>query len=98
MSQSKEKDRSWIHTRWRPAMGWMYFTVCIFDFIIFPIFWGILQALQNGTVTAQWNPLTVIGGGLFHVAMGAVLGISAWSRGREKIEGVAESENRPQSS
>lgn len=95
MSQNKE-HRDWIQTRWRPAMGWMYFVVCIFDFIIFPVFWGILQALQNGSVTTQWSPLTVIGGGLFHVAMGAVLGISAWSRGREKIEGVADTPNRPQ--
>jgi len=34
----------------------------------------------------EWNPLTLIGGGLFHVAFGAILGASAWSHGREKVE------------
>lgn len=33
----------------------------------------------------QWNPLTLQGGGLYHLAMGAVIGITAWSRGQEKI-------------
>jgi hypothetical protein len=37
----------------------------------------------------QWQPLTLIGAGLFHMAMGAVLGITAWSRGQEKIAGCA---------
>ncbi len=78
-------NETWFNSKWRPAMAWMYFVVCIFDFIIFPILWSILQAAQNGNVTSQWGPLTVINGGLFHLAMGAVLGITAWSRGREKI-------------
>ena len=69
----------WMNRKWRPAMGWMYMIVCIFDFIIFPVLWSLLQAVQGGSVTTQWNPITLIGGGLFHVAMGAVLGIAAWS-------------------
>ena len=34
----------------------------------------------------QWNPLTLQGAGFFHIAMGAVLGISAYGRTQEKIE------------
>jgi hypothetical protein len=69
-------------------MGWMYMVVCITDFIIFPIAWSLLQASAQGVVTNQWDPLTLKGAGLFHMAMGAVLGIAAWSRGQEKIAGV----------
>lgn len=76
----------WMSSKWRPAMGWMYMAVCIFDFIIFPILWTVVQAYdQQGVVTTEWDPLTLKGGGLFHVAMGAVLGVAAWSRGQEKI-------------
>lgn len=75
----------WIEKRWRPAMGWTYMSVCIADFIIFPILWSILQAVSGGQVTSQWKPITLEGAGLFHVAMGAVLGISAFGRTREKI-------------
>ena len=79
---------SWLNSRWRPMMGWMYMVVCIFDFIIFPIAWSLLQVSAEGVVTSQWDPLTLKGAGLFHMAMGAVLGIAAWSRGQEKMAGV----------
>jgi len=82
-------NESWMNSKWRPAMGWMYMIVCIFDFILFPVLWSILQAAQGGSVTQQWEPITLYGAGLFHVAMGAVLGITAWSRGQEKIYGVS---------
>jgi hypothetical protein len=69
-------------------MGWMYMAVCIFDFILFPILWSILQASTQGNVSAPWIPLSLQGAGLFHIAMGAVLGIAAYGRTKEKIEGV----------
>ena len=90
MSKTNQKE-DWMQRRWRPAMGWMYMIVCIFDFIIFPILFTIVQFWETEAVNdafRQWQPLTLIGGGLFHVAMGAVLGISSWSRGQEKIAGV----------
>jgi len=83
------KQEDWIQTRWRPAMGWMYMVVCIFDFIVAPILWSLVQALANGSVQTQWNPLTIMGAGLFHVAMGAVLGVAAWGRTQEKVAGTA---------
>lgn len=81
-------QESWMNRKWRPAMGWTYMAICILDFAIFPIAWSILQAYADGVVTSQWDPLTLKGAGLFHMAMGAVLGIAAWSRGQEKIAGV----------
>jgi len=80
-------NSDWINKKWRPVMGWMYMVVCICDFTLFPILWSILQALSHGSVTTQWQPLTLQGAGLFHVAMGAVLGIAAYGRTKEKIEG-----------
>jgi hypothetical protein len=83
-----ENDNTdWINKKWRPVMGWMYMMVCVCDFTIFPILWSVLQALSHGSVTSQWQPLTLQGAGLFHVAMGAVLGIAAYGRTKEKIEG-----------
>jgi hypothetical protein len=73
-------------------MAVMYMCVCASDFILFPIMFTIVQfwetAVQNDAFR-QWAPLTLQGGGLFHMAMGAVLGITAWSRGQEKMAGVA---------
>ena len=80
-------DEHWINRRWRPAMGWLYMATCLFDFILFPILWSVLQALTKGSVTMQWQPLTLQGAGLYHIAMGAVLGIAAYGRTQEKISG-----------
>ena len=84
-----KESEDWINKKWRPAMGWMYMAVCVTDFIIFPIAWSILQAATNGSVTTPWQPISLQGAGLFHIAMGAVLGIAAYGRTKEKIEGAA---------
>lgn len=84
--ESKEKE-DWMQKKWRPAMGWMYMIICTLDMGIFPILWSILQTVQHQTIT-QWQPLTLQGAGLFHLAMGAVLGIAAFGRTQEKIAGA----------
>jgi hypothetical protein len=84
-----QKDEDWMQKKWRPAMGWMYMVVCMFDMVIFPVLWSILQAFQHGQVHNQWQPLTLQGAGLFHLAMGAVLGIAAFGRTQEKVAGTA---------
>lgn len=78
-------QEDWSSRKWRPYMAWLYMVVCALDFIIFPVLWSILQAKYNGMVTNQWDPLTLKGAGLFHMAMGAIVGVTAWSRGQEKI-------------
>lgn len=83
-----DKDATdWINKKWRPVMGWIYMLTCTMDFVIFPILWSLLQAMSKGSVTMQWQPLTLQGAGLYHIAMGAVLGIAAYGRTKEKIEG-----------
>lgn len=85
---STSSKENWMNSKWRPAMGWMYMIVCVTDFVIFPILWSVLQAVNHGSVTSQWQPLTLQGAGLFHIAMGAIVGVTAWSRGQEKLGGV----------
>ena len=80
-------NTDWINKKWRPVMGWIYMLTCTMDFVIFPILWSLLQAMSKGSVTMQWQPLTLQGAGLYHIAMGAVLGIAAYGRTKEKIEG-----------
>lgn len=82
-------NEHWVNTKWRPMMGWLYFVVCIFDFILFPIMWSLLQSTMAGSITTPWQPITLQGAGLFHVAMGAILGIAVYGRTKEKLEGVA---------
>jgi hypothetical protein len=89
-SRSARKQEDWMNRKWRPAMAWLYLVVCTADFIVFPIIWAIFKAYvgTKGADIEAWQPLTLQGAGLFHLAMGAVLGIAAWSRGKEKIVGA----------
>jgi hypothetical protein len=59
------------------------------DFVVFPVLWSLLQALSKGAIASQWQPLTLQGAGLFHIAMGAVLGVAAYGRTKEKLENKA---------
>jgi len=61
-------------------------SVCIFDFMIAPIFWSLVQVFGKGVVQNQWNPLTLQGAGFFHLSMGAILGITAYGRTQEKMQ------------
>jgi hypothetical protein len=61
---------------------------CIFDFVVAPILWSLTQSLFHGSVQTQWQPLTLQGAGLYHIAMGAVLGIAAYGRTQEKLGGA----------
>jgi hypothetical protein len=84
----ESENEHWMNSKWRPMMGWMYMAVCSCDFMVFPILWSLLQTLSHGQVTSQWQPLTLQGAGLFHIAMGAVLGIAAYGRTQEKLGGA----------
>ena len=87
-SESELKKEDWMNSKWRPMMGWMYMVVCTCDFVIFPVLWSLLHAVLHTANMVQWNPLTLQGAGLFHIAMGAVLGIAAFGRTQEKLGGA----------
>lgn len=71
-------EEPWIKQYWRPAIAWQYFTVCLFDFIIFPL-------LSMKFLSQPWDPLTLKDSGFYHLAMAAIIGVAAWTRGQEKI-------------
>ena len=82
-------NEDFINKKWRPMMAFVYMITCMCDFVIFPILWSILQFVSKGSVTTPWQPLTLQGAGLYHIAMGAFLGIATFGRTQEKIAGVA---------
>lgn len=88
LSDSEKKKEDWMNSKWRPMMGWTYMLTCVADFVLFPILWSALQAVSKGQVNVQWQPITLQGAGLFHIAMGAVLGIAAYGRTQEKMNGA----------
>ena len=87
-SESEKKKEDWMNAKWRPMMGWMYMFVCMCDFVLFPILWSLIQAAHGGRVETQWQPITLQGAGLFHMAMGAIIGVAAFGRTQEKLAGV----------
>jgi len=91
LSASEKKKEDWMNTKWRPMMGWMYMVVCMVDFVIFPVLWSVVQVVGDGKVETQWSPITLQGAGLFHMAMGAILGIAVYGRTQEKLSGVSNS-------
>jgi hypothetical protein len=84
----EDGKKNWLRTHWRPMMAVVYMIIILFDFVVAPILWSLIQVWGSGSVALQWTPLTLIAGGVFHAAMGAVLGISAFTRGQEKIQRI----------
>lgn len=70
-------------------MAWQYMMVCLFDFILAPLVLMIFSYVTN-TGYIAWEPLTLKMSGYYHMAMGAIIGVSAWTRGLEKIKTVEE--------
>jgi len=82
-----KKEPYWIKNYWRPAIAWQYFAVCLFDFLLAPIMNAIISGVF-GFDYVQWDPLTLKESGFYHMAMGAIIGASAWTRGLEKITDI----------
>lgn len=91
MTEEKKKE-DWMTSKWRPMMAIMYMICCLCDFALFPIMFTVVQFWEVQAANdafRQWTPITLQGGGLFHVAMGAVLGVSAYGRTQEKVAGAS---------
>jgi hypothetical protein len=84
---SKEEEH-WIKSYWRPSMGWLYMAICFFDFIMFPMISMFMPIIDKGfglNVNYQpWQSLTLSNGGMIHISFGAILGITAYGRTKEK--------------
>lgn len=81
---TKEGMSRWMRSHWRPLMAMQYLVVCVFDFVIAPVAWTAFQAYHHQQLLTQWNPTTLGSGGTYHLAMGAVLGVAAWTRSMDK--------------
>lgn len=82
-----KKNETWLQSHWRPLMTVVYMIILLFDFVVAPIFWSLLQA-HVGIALIQWTPLTLSSGGIFYAAMGAFLGITSFTRGKENLEKI----------
>lgn len=78
---------SWFKTYWRPAAAWLYLFINLFDFVIAPVITMIMPKLL-GSAYIPWTPLTLSNGGMFHLSMGAIIGVTAWGRTRERVNGL----------
>lgn len=84
----KQDKEDWMTKKWRPMMAITYMAINIFDFILGPILFNLLQFYNPGQEVTAYSALTLQGGGLIHIAFGAILGISAWTRGQEKVASI----------
>jgi len=72
---------------WRGLMGFTYCFICLFDFVLGPCLYFYVQQFETQAVNdayREWQPMTLQNGGLFHLAMGAVLGVSSWGKTQER--------------
>lgn len=87
--QINKEEEHWVKAYWRPAMGWLYMLICFMDFVGFPAVSMFLPVAYKGLGMqisyTPWASLTLSNGGLIHLAFGAILGVSAWTRGQEKL-------------
>jgi hypothetical protein len=87
--QMKKEDEHWAKAYWRPAMGWLYMVICFMDFVGFPMITMFLPVIFKGigvqVTYVAWQSLTLSNGGLIHLAFGAILGVTSFMRGQEKL-------------
>lgn len=82
-----DDEKGFFRSAWRPLIAYSYVAINLFDFIIAPIS-RMVYATVNNIDLLPWESLTTSNGGVFHLAMGGILGAAAWTRGHENIERV----------
>ena len=91
---AEKKTEDWMTTKWRPLMAVTYMATIWFDFIVGPVLYNVLQYWNPGQAITSYTPITLQGGGLYHISMGAILGIAAWTRGKEKVAAIEAGDNK----
>ena len=91
--QYKSVD-DYLKDLWRPLIAWVYAIIVLFDFMIAPIMLGVYCAAFRQPYI-EWHSLTIQGGGMFHIAMGAVIGVSSYSHSQEKINCAPDPSGMP---
>lgn len=49
-----------------------------------------IAALESMTTMNVWKPITLEGAGLVHISFGAIIGVAAWGRTREKVQKILD--------
>lgn len=75
---------NWVNSFWRPAAAITYLIINIFDFIVAPVFFAWWSYFTQ-TSMGQWTPLTLQGGGVFHISFGAIITMTSFGRTKEKL-------------
>ncbi len=70
-------------------MAVQYMIVCLFDFVFFPAF-REMHNVSSGSFH-EWKSLTLQGGGLYHGAMGAIVGVYAYQKTKEIMASMGAS-------
>lgn len=86
---------NWFQKYWRPMMAYVYAVICVFDFVAAPILNALFFAYTKFHYVA-WVPLTLQNGGLFHLSMGAIIGVYTYNRTQEKMSFARMGFNGPQ--
>lgn len=76
------------HSGWRPMLGWAYVIICLFDFTIMPVVFNILQYWNPDQAITSYQAITLQGSGLFHISMGAIVGLNSHGKSKEKIADI----------
>lgn len=82
-----DQDQAYFIKNFREIAGITYIVVCIFDFVLAPILTAIYFGYTK-TPYIPWVPLTTMGGGMFHISFGAILGVSSYMRGLSQVEAI----------
>ena len=89
VKKKKPKERMgfgmWCRTYCRPLLTITYVAICIFDFIIGPILFNVLEYWNPGQAISAYQAITLQGGGILHLSYGAIIGIHTHGRTKEKL-------------
>lgn len=71
-------------------MAIVYMIICLYDFVFADLLriYLLANGIVDPSVISGWVAQTLTNGGLFHFAMGTIIGATAWTRGQEKIRRV----------
>jgi len=65
---------------WKPMTGIVYMAINVYDFILGPMIYHILEYYNSGQSIDAYQSVTLQGGGIMHLSFGAILGISAYKK------------------
>ena len=78
--------QTWFN-QWHLYAAWLYLIIVAFDFLLAPVVHTIILAYFHYKIV-QWQPITLQGGGIFHISMMAIIGISTFGKSQQLVEAI----------